>query len=381
MNNTAGLTVSKGFTVNNELMFTSGNITAASSSEAVTFETTGFVSATTGSVPADGKCIVGYCKKNTNSTSKFTFPIGSSTVYRPASITPSTSDATTWTTNYENQGPTYFNVTGANIDHVSRLEYWNIDRAGASPSNATIELTWNTNSVPGTNFADMIVAHYTGTAWESAGGNAISGTTASGVVSSDADWATFSPFTLGSKSSANPLPVVLSNFTALCKQQKIQLNWITQSELNNDYFTIERSKDGSLFNEVGRVNGNGTTNLQNTYQFFDELAYQGTSYYRLSQHDFNGAIKVYPIKTVSCADEQHLFSIYPNPNNGTFEISGLNEGNEVVITDVLGKKVGSLQSKSSNEKIQLNTLKPGVYFVEIKDAAGTLTIQKVIIEY
>jgi hypothetical protein len=132
---------------------------------------------------------------------------------------------------------------------------------------------------------------------------------------------------------------------------------------------------------VGRVNGNGTTNLQNTYQFFDELAYQGTSYYRLSQHDFNGATKVYPIKTVSCADEQNLFSIYPNPNNGTFEISGLNEGNEVVITDVLGKKVGSLQSKSSNEKIQLNTLKPGVYFVEIKDTAGTLTIQKVIIEY
>jgi hypothetical protein len=134
VDNTAGLTVSKGFTVNNELKFTNGNITAASSSEAVTFETTGFVSTTTGSIPTDTKCIDGYCKKNTNSTTKFTFPVGSSTVYRPASITPSSSNLTTWTANYVNQGPTNFNVTGANIDHVSRLEYWNIDRAGASPS-------------------------------------------------------------------------------------------------------------------------------------------------------------------------------------------------------------------------------------------------------
>jgi hypothetical protein len=380
MNNSAGLTVSKGITINGVLTFTSGNIFASSSSEAVTFETTGFVSTT--SAPADGKCIVGYCRKNTNSTNKFIFPIGSSSAYRPAAITPSNSNATTWTANYVDQGPTNFSVTGTNLDHVSRIEYWNIDRStSGSPSNATIELSWNTNSVPGTSFSDMLVTHFNGTNWESAGGNSISGTTTSGVVSSDADWATFSPFTLGSKSSANPLPVVLSNFNVVCKQQKTQLTWTTQSELNNDYFTIERSKDGSLFNEVGRVNGNGTTNLQNTYQFFDELAFKGTSYYRLSQHDFNGAIKVYPIKTVSCADEQNLFSIYPNPNNGTFEISGLNEGNEVVITDVLGKKVGSLQSKSSNEKIQLNTLKPGVYFVEIKDTAGTLTIQKVIIEY
>ena len=321
----------------------------------------------------------------------FTFPVGDNT--GTAEYSPVTIDFTSATF----ASGAYISLRLENAKHPElSSDYttylnrnWTIEPSGITNYDYNINLFYvNNDVILGTqNQSDLVPIKKSGFTWYQPNGSTFTDAVSQGTYTYTSNncftWNGLSSFSQfgAAGNRLGPLPVVLSNFTALCKQQKIQLNWSTQSELNNDYFTIERSKDGSLFNEVGRVNGNGTTNLKNTYQFFDELAYQGTSYYRLSQHDFNGATKVYPIKTVSCTDEQNLFSIYPNPNNGTFEISGLNEGNEVVITDMLGKKVGSLQNKSSNEIIQLNTLKPGVYFVEIKDAAGTLTIQKVIIEY
>ena len=380
MNNPLGLTVSKGFTINNELKFTSGNITAASSNEAVTFETSGFVSTTTGSVPADGKCIVGYCKKNTNSTTKFTFPVGSSALYRPAAITPSNTNTTTWTTKYFNVGHGDYTITGTNLHHVSGLEYWTIDRSTTSPANATIELSWASGSAVDANFTDLVVAHYNNTDWEYAGAANISGTSTSGFVSSSTAWSTFSPFTLGSKNTNNPLPVELTDFTTACQNQQVKINWTTQAEINNDFFGIERSADGILFNEIGRVTGHGTSNAVNYYHYFDEQSLKGTSYYRLNQHDFNGVSKLYPFKSVTCNDETDAISIYPNPNNGTFEISALSIDAYIDVVDVLGKKVFSTQSKTVKEKLQLTGIKPGVYFVVIKNASGEINTQKILIE-
>ena len=105
-----------------------------------------------------------------------------------------------------------------------------------------------------------------------------------------------------------------------------------------------------------------------------------TSYYRLNQVDFNGDSKIYPVKAVRCDDEQHEIIIYPNPNSGDFEISGLSEGNCIDVFDVLGKKVISTLSKSAKEKLQLAGIKPGVYFVVIKNASGKTNTQKLVIE-
>jgi hypothetical protein len=185
---------------------------------------------------------------------------------------------------------------------------------------------------------------------------------------------------IGADERPVPLPVELTNFTAACKNQQVKLNWITQSELNNDYFGVERSADGLLFHEIGRVAGHGNSNVANHYQYFDEQALAGTSYYRLNQVDFNGDSKIYPVKAVRCDDEQHEIIIYPNPNSGDFEISGLSEGNCIDVFDVLGKKVISTLSKSAKEKLQFAGIKPGVYFVVIKNASGITNTQKLVIE-
>ena len=380
MNNTAGLTVSKGFTINGELKFTSGNITAATSNEAVTIETSGFVSTTTGSTSADGKCIVGYCKKNTNSNSKFTFPIGSTSLYRPAAITPSNSNPTTWTAKYFNVGYGDYSITGPNLDHVSIVEYWTIDRSATSPADATIELSWASGSGVGANYADLVVAHYNNADWQSTGGANISGTSTSGFVSSSSAWATFSPFTLGSSSTNNPLPVELTDFTVACKNQQVKLNWKTLTENNNSFFGIERSFDGSMFNEVGRVQGNGTTNQPHEYQFFDEQPFNGTSYYRLNQVDYNGQSELHQIVKANCDSENNELNILPNPNSGTFEIIGLSDENQIDVTDVIGKKILSFKSDSSIEKINITGVKPGIYFVNISDKFGKILTKKIIIE-
>jgi len=300
LNNSAGLIVSKGITVNTVLTFTAGNITAASSSEAVTFETSG-----TASGAADTKCIVGYCKKNTNSTTKFTFPIGTSTLYRQASVTPSSSSATTWTTKYFGAGYGTYTVTGGSIYQPSKREYWTIDRSGVSASDATIELSWGSNSnVYAPNTSDLIVAHFNGTAWENAGGNSISGST-TGVVSSNAGWSSYSPFTLGSQQYAVTLPITLVSFDAKPYQNDVKVSWQTASEVDNDYFTVERSENGVDFFDLSRVDGAGNSAHTINYFTMDTDFNRTVLYYRLKLTSFNGEESFSDIASVDMSQTQN----------------------------------------------------------------------------
>ena len=298
LNNSAGLTVSKGITINGVLTFTSGNISASSSTEAVTFETTGSVSGA-----ADTKCIVGFCKKNTNSTTKFTFPVGTSTLYRQASVTPSSSSATTWTVKYYGAGYGTYTVTGGSIYQPSKREYWTIDRSGAS--DATIELSWGSNSnVYAPNASDLIVAHFTGTAWENAGGNNISGTS-SGVVSSNTNWSAYSPFTLGSQQYAVTLPITLVSFNAKPYQKDVKVSWQTASEVDNDYFTLERSENGKDFSEITRVDGAGNSVHTISYFTMDSDFDRTILYYRLKLTSFHGEETYSDIISVDMSQTQN----------------------------------------------------------------------------
>jgi hypothetical protein len=298
LNNATGLTVSKGITINGTLTFTAGNITAASSSEAVTFGTSGIASGA-----ADTKCIVGYCKKNTNSTTKFTFPVGTSSLYRYASITPSSTSATTWTTKYFGVGYGDYTVTGSLLHHPSSKEYWTIDRSGSA--NSTIELSWGSNSSVDADYADIVVVHYDGADWESAGGNNISGTMSSGVVSSNSNWSSYSPFTLGSKTGIVPLPIELISFTAKPYQKDVKVTWQTASEIDNDYFIVERSENGNDFSEIARIDGAGNSSLTINYFTFDTDFKKTVLYYRLKLISFNGEVTYSDIASVDMSQTQN----------------------------------------------------------------------------
>jgi hypothetical protein len=319
LNNSSGLTVSKGITINGTLTFTAGNIFAASSSEAVTFETSG-----TASGAADTRCIVGYCKKNTNSTTKFTFPVGTSTLYRSAAITPSGTSATTWTAKYFGAGYGTYAVTGGSIYQPSKQEYWTIDRSGAS--NATVELSWGSNShVYSPNSSDLIVAHFTGTAWENAGGNNISGS-ATGVVSSNANWSSYSPFTLGSQQNGVTLPITLVSFDAKPYQKDVKVSWQTASEIENDYFTVQRSENGTDFSEIARIDGAGNSSHTINYFTMDSDFDRTILYYRLKLTSFHGEETYSDIISVDMSKSQNKGVIIMTVNSLGQEVNETAKG-------------------------------------------------------
>ncbi len=117
---------------------------------------------------------------------------------------------------------------------------------------------------------------------------------------------------------ASPLPVVLTEFTAQAVANRdALLNWHTASEQRNSHFEVERSFDGTTFTTLGRVAGNGTTNLASAYSFSDAgVAFKATGpvYYRLRQVDLDGTATYSPLRTVSFAKAALAkLALYPNP--------------------------------------------------------------------
>lgn len=177
-----------------------------------------------------------------------------------------------------------------------------------------------------------------------------------------------------------PLPVNLLDFTAEQENNSVVLDWVTASEVNNDYFTINRSADGTEFIDLGIVSGNGTTSNTNSYSFKDHNPLTGVSYYRLQQTDFDGKSEIFksvPFKMNK--SELMAPQIIPNPFHDLFEaIFHCSKDGSVLIQlyDVLSNVVFSEEIQvqegtniyhfSKNEKLH-----PGLYILQMNN--GTIT--------
>ncbi len=107
------------------------------------------------------------------------------------------------------------------------------------------------------------------------------------------------------------LPVELLFFKGDLVQNVPVLTWNTASEINNDYFEILRSKNGTDFNTIGRIAGAGTTSELTEYEFRDTNA-SGTNYYQLRQVDFDGASETFNVIRIESSFSSDL-TVYPNP--------------------------------------------------------------------
>ena len=188
-----------------------------------------------------------------------------------------------------------------------------------------------------------------------------------------------SPFDLvwnltgGAALDCTSLPIELLGFYAYAKDQVVQLDWATASEINNDYFTIERSKDGENWQDILQTAGAGASNSTINYSEIDSSPLYGTSYYRLKQTDFNGAFSYSTTQVVKfgISNDAEILS-FPNPNDGSsFNLEFTGFGNEevlVVVRDIQGKEFYSkaylVSDKNSIFAITTDTKLPaGVYFV------------------
>jgi hypothetical protein len=94
------------------------------------------------------------------------------------------------------------------------------------------------------------------------------------------------------------LPIELTSFTVKKYQYENILNWVTASERDNDYFTIERSIDGYYWEQISKLNGAGTSSKQIKYSYVDDSFKSFINYYRLKQTDYNSDFKYSEILVV-----------------------------------------------------------------------------------
>lgn len=305
-------------------------------------------------------------------TGSVSFPVGhasSTTAYSPVTIDNSTGTADRFDVRVCN----YINIEGSCsagtvIDSEVVNKTWNINEGIASGSVADITLQWNgSDELTGFDRTNAFISHHNGTAWsnlQSAGASA--GTnpytrTVTGV--SD-----FSPFGLGGEGS--PLPIKLTSFEAVAEGDKVKISWSTSSEVNNDFFTVERSKAGRDFEEVVIINGVGNSKATQMYSAFDKKPYHDFSYYRLKQTDIDGHYSYSKVRVVQYFNASDV-KIYPNPVNGDIFYQSMNsiEDQEVTITlyNIFGEAVYSktfLKEGQNTIRIRLpDQLKPGAYFI------------------
>lgn len=171
------------------------------------------------------------------------------------------------------------------------------------------------------------------------------------------------------QSQHSPLPVELVNFDAAIDvdDQKVHLDWSTASELNNNFFMVERSSDLQAWEAIAKINGVGTTANLTKYGSVDVAPLIGTSYYRLKQVDFDGTTAYSPVESVenthSTLDIQ--LNVYPNPASDYIVISGLSEEvGQVFLLNTAGQVVlRSNHEVTNSTRINISDLDPGMYFV------------------
>lgn len=178
------------------------------------------------------------------------------------------------------------------------------------------------------------------------------------------------------------LPVELSNLHGLALSERNAIRWETISETNNNYFSVLRSYDAINFEPIGKINGAGSSQEQNYYQFDDFDIRSGLVYYRLKQVDFDGQ---YELSEVIALDRksstQGLITAYPNPTTDIIvtEVNGAKGSNGVIsITDMNGTIV---QQKTvytqgiKKHQFDLGEYAPGMYFVRYQDDNSDQTIK------
>ncbi len=180
------------------------------------------------------------------------------------------------------------------------------------------------------------------------------------------------------------LPIELMSFTAEAGEVGVVLDWETATELNNDYFTIERSYDGMEFEIIGTVSGGGTTDDTETYTYIDKKALPGTIYYRLKQTDFDGASETFDPVSVNYLPVGDNVTLFPNPiDHGLLKMSLTGFSSDrpanIRITDLAGRTVIMKTVDISNAAytvVEMNVaskLDRGAYIVNINQGAHAFT--------
>lgn len=178
------------------------------------------------------------------------------------------------------------------------------------------------------------------------------------------------------KDNSSPLPIELLDFNAIQVNNQVHLTWETASETNNDFFAIERSEDGTDWEEIIQVDGAGNSVSLLSYSAIDSRPSLGISYYRLKQTDFDGQFEYSDIRSVNLERiGNSQIEMYPNPTKSQITIyANPTELADITIYNTLGQDVTFLareiEKYGSKLVLDFSGLNSGVYYIKTKTTAN-----------
>ena len=378
-NSSTGLNLKAAVSIANNLTLTDGNINT----------TNGLLTINDNATSDEGSensFVDGSMKKIGDEA--FIFPVGDGTVWARLGLDGAggTSDEFTVEYHFDSIYNPYSVV--APLENGSSLEYWDIN----STDTPTKQITLYSESIGRSgigSFADtdLLVGYWNGSAWDSIGRTTCSPAKATAGWLKSTNISSFGNkhVSFVSKSKAkHPLPIELLAFDAYKRNTVVDIVWTTVSEINTDYFIIEKSLDMETIEDVGKVNAAGNSSATLNYKLIDSFPYTGVSYYRLRTYDLSGEINYSHWAAVEFIKEAvenkkiKILNVFPNPtkDNVNMHIFSENEGEctinffdltgRIIFTDAIKMHEGT-----NIYMINMRTFAPGTYVLKITSAEGT----------
>jgi hypothetical protein len=300
-NSSTGVSLGLNTSITNTLTFTTGVFTT----QGYTL-TIGVVGSSNGTISGagagkylvayDNGGTIGYLKRSVTSDATYDFPIGDASNYTPTSLVLNS-----------NAGLASAHITAHTIaaknDELSGgigtfvARQWALTQSGITTPNFDFSADYATADITGTE-ADLLPVNWNGTSWVRPPNSSFTTGSTDGTTGSVTEgtntlgWTGMTGFGTigGAGNAAVPLPVELISFLGIKEGRNNRLLWSTASEWNNDFFTVEKTADGVLFESVLQVKGKGTTTEFSEYEVLDHTVEPTVNYYRLTQTDFDGKI-------------------------------------------------------------------------------------------
>ncbi|MGI8893948.1 MAG: T9SS type A sorting domain-containing protein, partial [Bacteroidia bacterium] len=367
--------------------------------------TTAYVRAET--MPSTG---IGYLQWNIGNVatvpSSYIFPFGSGAqgastgTYVPIDL-----DYTTANTNFGNMKLSTYATPPNNLEmptgvgHINGSvlspndpnmidRYWIMEKSGAATSGAGFKIRWAAGEIAANNPAPYAAQRWWGTGWPNPGigtntpANTIVVTAAQldGYTVSGAPGGWFTVNNWAAAGLATPLPIELLSFDAQLKGDEVHLKWTTASEKDNDFFTIEKTRDANEFNFVAKVPSrynNSTFTVD--YSTIDREPFRGLSYYRLGQTDFDGTTTFTDLVPVN-----YNYSIFDIVSTVSTERNLIvafgydaQEPVNYIVTDLLGRVMSEKENNKTREgtnilNIDATGWTEGVYFITLYNSEKSI---------
>lgn len=375
-NRTSGVsTLGTILSINNIFTLTNGIITTGTNLIHVTNSTsTAVVSHNVNSY------VNGNLRRNILSTGSYDLPVGTSSNYELANITLNSSSGISYldakfSTPNAGTVPTGIEIDGTPITTLLDYGFWTIepDALTTVDYDITIISRGHTNGGTDPDQHTVVKRVDSSSPWvvdQGVHDNSTQiGTGTSPITAVRSSLSLFSDFAIA-RSSDFILPIELLSFKACFKNPEVDLLWETASELNNDYFSLEKSSDGKNFFVFANIPGRGTSSVLSQYSFLDEKPFLGNNFYRLKQTDYDGTFSYSDIIVVNTDLHSEAVQILQCENGLKILLLDILGKKRITVNDLTGRTIFSeiIMPETTEVFIQLNSnlTSAGIYFVNIQ---------------